>query len=289
MIAQIPVELETLLGRFGEPLFVIGGTPVTLASVISFAIILAITYGVSKMLQRGLHRVYRQRGVEEGVEYALNRLLHYAILAFGFVWALDNLGVSITGFAALGAILGVGIGFGLQNIAQNFVSGLILLLERPVKRGDFVVVGDTRGTVRAIHMRATVITTLDNVDILVPNGQLITESVVNQTFDTRRVRMRVEVGVAYGSDTDQVRKVLERVAREHSNVLDSPPPTVRFENFGDSSLDFALLAWVADPLQQPQVASDLRFAIDNAFREAGIEIPFPQRDLHIKTSDVEFS
>ncbi|HEV2129462.1 MAG TPA: mechanosensitive ion channel domain-containing protein [Longimicrobiaceae bacterium] len=283
MIAQIPTQMETVLGRFGQPLFLIGGTPVTIASVISFLLILLIAFTLSKMLQRGLSRVYRRRSLEEGVQYALNRLLHYAILGFGIFVALDNLGISITALAGLGAILAVGIGFGLQNIAQNFVSGLILLLERPVKKGDFVEVGGTRGTVRQIHARATVITTLDNVDILVPNGQFITETVVNQTFDNRRVRVRVNVGVAYGSDTDKVRRALERVAREHPRVLDSPAPIVRFEDFGDSSLDFSLLVWLADPVQQPQTSSDLRFAIDRVFREEEIEIPFPQRDLHLRS------
>ncbi|CAN5749477.1 mechanosensitive ion channel [soil metagenome] len=283
MIAQIPVQMDTLLGRFGQPLFLIGGTPVTIASVISFLIILMVAFMISKALQRGLGRIYRQRGLEEGVQYALNRLLHYMVIAFGLFLALDNLGIQMTALAGLGAILAVGIGFGLQNIAQNFVSGLILLLERPVKRGDFVVVGETSGTVRAIHARATIITTLDNVDILVPNGQFITETVVNQTLDNRRVRVRVNVGVAYGSDTEKVRQVLERVAGKHPNVLKDPRPVVRFEDFGDSSLDFSVRVWLADPLQQPQTTSDLRFAIDRAFREEEIEIPFPQRDLHLRS------
>jgi small-conductance mechanosensitive channel len=283
MLAQATFEVEPLLGRFAQPLFLIGGTPITVASIASFVIILAITYGISKALQRGLGRMYRRRGLEEGVQYALNRLLHYAILGFGIFLALDNLGISVTALAGLGAILAVGIGFGLQNIAQNFVSGLILLLERPVKKGDFVEVGDTRGTVREIHARATVITTLDNVDILVPNGQFITEPVINSTFDSRRVRVRVDVGVAYGSNTDLVRRALEEVAAKHPAVLEQPPPMVRFQDFGDSSLDFSLLVWLDDPLVEPQIASDLRFAIDRVFREQKIEIPFPQRDLHLKS------
>jgi small-conductance mechanosensitive channel len=269
--------------RVESELFRIGETPVTIASLVSFFVFLALAWLVSRLLQRALGRMYRRRQVEEGVQYALNRLLHYGILALGFFLALDNLGISITGLAALGAIVGVGIGFGLQNIAQNFVSGLILLLERPVKKGDFVEVGDTRGTVREIHARATVITTLDNVDILVPNGQFITEPVINSTFGSRQVRVGVKVGVAYGSDTGRVREVLERVAREHPSVLREPPPLVRFDDFGESSLDFTLLVWLDNPHGESLIASDLRFAIDQRFREAGIEIPFPQRDLHLKS------
>jgi small-conductance mechanosensitive channel len=274
--------LQQNLG-FDTALFVIGGTAVTLASIVSFVVFLTLAFLLSALLQRGLHGVYSRRGIEEGVQYALNRLLHYAIVALGLFLALDNLGISITALAGLGAILAVGIGFGLQNIAQNFVSGLILLLERPVKKGDFVVVGDTRGTIREIRARATVVTTLDNVDILVPNGQLITETVINQTFDNRNLRIRVNVGVAYGSDTELVRRTLERVAGENPMVAKEPPASVQFVDFGDSSLDFVLLCWISEPALQVRVASDLRFAIDRAFREEGIEIPFPQRDLHLKS------
>jgi small-conductance mechanosensitive channel len=281
--------MQELAGRlppglgFDTSLFYLGGTPVTLASVASFLIFVLLAFVLSSTLQRALRRVYHRRSIDEGVQYALSRLLHYFIVGIGIFLALDNLGISVTALAGLGAILAVGIGFGLQNITQNFVSGLILLLERPVKKGDFVEVGETRGTVRSIHARATVVTTLDNVDILVPNGQLITEAVVNQTFDDRRVRLQVSVGVAYGTDTKLVRTVLERVAIDHPQVLTEPPARVLFNDFGESSLDFLLQGWIPDPILLNVVASDLRFAIDDAFREAGIEIPFPQRDLHVRS------
>jgi small-conductance mechanosensitive channel len=288
-IEQLPERVEEIPGfarvleEFDRVLFRLGDEAVTLASLVSFFIFVLLAFLVSGLLQRALRRVYSRRGIDEGVQYALNRLLHYAVLALGVMLALDNLGISITALAGLGAILAVGIGFGLQNIAQNFVSGLILLLERPVKKGDFVEVGATKGTVREIHARATVVTTVDNVDILVPNGQFITETVVNQTFATRTIRIRVDVGVAYGSDTDLVRRILERVASGHEAILPEPKPKVWFTNFGESSLDFSLLAWINEPILQPQISSDLRFAIDAAFREAGVEIPFPQRDLHIRS------
>jgi potassium-dependent mechanosensitive channel len=287
ILQQFAQTVEPLPG-FDRVLFRVGGTDVTLASLISFFVFVVLAFVVSSLLQRTLKRVYSRRGIDEGVQYALNRLLHYAVLAIGIFLALDNLGISVTALAGLGAILAVGIGFGLQNIAQNFVSGLILLLERPVKRGDFVEVGTSKGTVREIRARATVVTTVDNVDILVPNGQFITEPVVNQTYATRRIRIRVDVGVAYGSDTDLVRRTLERVAEEHALVLADPAPKVWFTSFGESSLDFSLLVWIDEPILQPQISSDLRFAIDQAFRAASVEIPFPQRDLHIRTSNVEF-
>ena len=281
-LQDLATRIDPIPG-FDRGLFRIGGTDVTVASLVSFFVFLLLAFVASALIQRGLRRVYTRRSIETGVQYALNRLVHYVIIGVGVFLALENLGISLTALAGLGAILAVGIGFGLQNITQNFVSGLILLMERPVKKGDFVEVGEVRGTVREIHARATLITTLDNVDVLVPNGDLITQQVVNQTFDDRRIRTRVEVGVAYGSDTELVRRVLERVAAEHESVLADPAPRVWFGAFGDSSLDFALLVWVPEALVQGQIASDLRFAIDRAFREEGIQIPFPQRDLHLKS------
>lgn len=277
-------HLDLIRTRFDEPLFVLGGTAVTVASVASFVVFVLAAYAASWLLRRSLHRVYRRRALDEGVQHALDRLLHYGVVALGAFVALENLGVSITALAGLGAVLAVGIGFGLQNIAQNFVSGLILLLERPVKKGDFVQVGEVRGTVRDIRARATVVTTLDNVDIIVPNGQFITESVTNETYGDRRVRVRITVGVAYGSDTARVRDVLLRVARSSPGVLDDPAPLVLFKDFGESSLDFELLAWLADPREENPAASDIRFAVDQAFRAEAIEIPFPQRDLHVRSA-----
>jgi small-conductance mechanosensitive channel len=288
MIQDIGERVSPIFG-IDRPLFFLGGSAVTLASLISFVVFLLVAFTLSALLQRAMGRVYHSRGVEEGVQYALNRLLHYAVLVVGGFLALDNLGISVTALAGLGAVLAIGIGFGLQNIAQNFVSGLILLLERPVKKGDLVEVGMTRGVVRSIHARATIVTTFDNVDIIVPNGDLITQQVVNQTFGSRSLRIRVEVGVAYGSDTALVRDTLERIAAAHPEVLREPAPVVLFSAFGESSLDFAVLAWVSDPIRQARIASDLRFAIDEAFRAAHIEIPFPQRDLHIRSSDVELN
>jgi small-conductance mechanosensitive channel len=276
-------SLDLIRTRFDEPLFVLGGTAVTVASVVSFVVFVLAAYAASWLLRRSLHRVYRRRALDEGVQHALDRLLHYAVVALGAFVALENLGVSITALAGVGAILAVGIGFGLQNIAQNFVSGLILLLERPVKKGDFVEVGDVRGTVRDIRARATVVTTLDNVDIIVPNGQFITEAVTNETYGDRRVRVRIKVGVAYGSDTARVRDVLLQVAQSSPQVLADPPPQVLFKDFGESSLDFELLAWLSDPREENPAASDIRFAVDQAFRAEGIEIPFPQRDVHVRS------
>jgi len=286
VFTQIQAPFAPILEPLSQPIFHVGGSPVTLMSVVMVVLILLVTFVISGLVRRVSKRAFKRRGVEEGVVYAVNRLIHYGILALGLFLALDNIGINLTGLAAFGAIIGVGIGFGLQNIAQNFVSGLILLLERPVKRGDFVLVGQDsgiRGTVQDIRARATVVTTLDNVDILVPNSQFINEQVVNQTYGDRRLRGQVRVGVAYGSDTEKVRDILLRIASEHPEVHEDPPPTVRFLDFGDSSLDFVVYFMIGNPRRVVPIESDLRFSIDKAFRGAGVEIPFPQRDLHIRS------
>ena len=280
---QTRLDFTVIRARFDEPLFVVGGTTVTVASIVSFVVFLLAAYVASWLLRRSLLRVYRRRSLDEGVQHALDRLLHYAVVALGAFLALENLGVSITALAGLGAVLAVGLGFGLQSITQNFVSGLILLLERPVKKGDFVEVGEVQGTVRDIRARATLVTTLDNVDIIVPNGQFITEPVTNDTYGDRRMRVRIKVRAAYGSDTERVRDALLRVAAAHPEVLADPAPQVLFRDFGESALEFELLAWLADPRDENAVGSDLRFAIDRTFREEGIQIPLPQRDLHLRS------
>ena len=180
----------------------------------------------------------------------------------------------------------VGIGFGLQNIAQNFISGLIILIERPIKVGDVVQVGGVSGRVIDIQARSTLIQTRDDVSILVPNSQFISEQVVNESFRGDIIRYTIKVGVAYGTDTKLVQETLLQVAKEHSLVLKDPAPTVLFEDFGDSSLNFELLVWLEDLWTYRRTLSELRFEIDQKFRERNIEIPFPHRDLHIKSSQV---
>ena len=168
-------------------------------------------------------------------------------------------------------------------MAQNWVSGLTLLIERPVQRGDFVIVGDTVGVVEAITMRATRIMTRDKVAIIVPNSDFVTGKVVNMTQPDRMYRLRIPVGVAYGSDTAKVKECLLQVASENDDVLEDPAPQVFFVDFGNSSLDFELGVWLNQPAREPDIASALRFRIDAIFRESGVEIPFPQRDLHIRS------
>jgi len=270
-----PINLHT-------ELFHLSGTPVTLEAIIALVASMGIAVIVGQWVKRLAKRFLSRRG-DEGSAYAVARIAQYVVVFAIVAVGLDNFGISLKSIAALGAFLSVGVGFGMQNIVQNFVSGLILLIESPVKQGDVVRTGNTVGIVDEIAMRATRISTRDGVAIIVPNSDLITGRVVNLSAPTSVYRARVAVGAAYGSDTALVKETLLAVARRDARVLADHPPEVYFRDFADSALSFELCVWLDDPFSDEVVTSDLRFAIDAAFREAGIEIPFPQRDLHIKT------
>ncbi len=273
-------QLDAILHRV---LLRLSGTEVTPLSLLIFLGTVALAVVLGQLARRAVSRFFLRRGgsAQEGMAYALGRILQYLVVTLGVMMALDTVGFSIKSLAAAGAVVAVGIGFGLQNIAQNFASGIILLIERPVQKGDFINVGDTVGTVEDIAMRATRILTRDGVQIIVPNSELVSGRVVNRSAPTTRSRVRVTVGVAYGSDTERVRRTLLAVAAGDTRVLREPTPTVFFKEFGDSALIFDLAVWIDTPQLEFVITSDLRFAIDRAFREAELVIAFPQRDLHL--------
>jgi small-conductance mechanosensitive channel len=221
------------------------------------------------------------QGLEHGVKFAVKTLIHYSLILVGFLVAISVAGIDMSKFAILAGALGVGIGFGLQNIVNNFISGLILLFERPIKIGDTVTIDDQWGTITRIGLRSTVVETIDRAELIVPNSELVSQKVTNWTFTTHVSRVVITVGVAYGTPLEGVLEILLRVAREQGAILDEPPPTAIFTGFGDSSINFELRAWIADINQRPFVRSELGLAIDREFRAAGIVIPFPQRDLHL--------
>lgn len=263
-------------------LFTVGETHITPLTLLLFFLTIAVAAALGRLLRRFATRMIARKGAaSEGAAYAVGRIAQYLVLLAGVMLALDNVGVDMTTLTALGAVISVGIGFGLQNITQNFVSGIILLIERPVQKGDYVHIGDTEGTVADIEMRATRVITRDGISVLVPNSKLISDEVRNLSAPNPQNRLHVSVGVAYGSDTKLVRDALLEVAMGDGRVRKDPKPAVAFTDFGDSSLDFELRVWLDDPHVRPQVASDLRFAIDASFRTRGITIPFPQRDLHL--------
>jgi small-conductance mechanosensitive channel len=229
--------------------------------------------------------VFPRRQMDRGVRDSIKKLLHYAILAFGVLMALSLAGIELKNFAVLAGALGIGIGFGLQNIVNNFVSGLILLFERPIKIGDMVVLDNEWGTVRKIGLRSTTVETFDQSELIVPNSILVSEKVTNWTLSNEQCRIVVPVGVAYGSDVEKVLRILYDAAQTHPDVLDTPPPSAIFTAFGASSLDFELRVWAKSVTHRLLIKNDLLLYIERRFREAEIEIPFPQRDLHLRSVD----
>ena len=263
-----------------EELFRISNTPVSLLSLILFAAGVVVTLLLARGLRSGVTRfLTKGSGTPTGMAYAMGRIAQYAVGTGGVLVCLDTLGLDLGTLAAFGAVMSVGIGFGLQTITHNFISGIILLIERPVQKGDFVVVGDVVGTVTEIEMRATKVVSRDGVAMIVPNSEFISARVVNQSHPTSRKRVQIRIGVAYGSDTSLVRDTLIAIALEHPKVLHDPPPVVFFRSFGESTLDFDLAVWLDHPEPEPVVTSDVRFAIDRVFREKEIRIPFPQREV----------
>jgi len=199
-------------------------------------------------------------------------------------------GIDLGSLALVAGAIGVGLGFGLQNILSNFISGLILLAERPIAIGDRVEVDGVAGRVRQINLRSTTVVTSDNISIIVPNSAFITSKVVNWSHGDPKVRLRLPVGVAYGTDPDRLKRVLLAVADAHPKALKDPAPTVLFEAFGDSALNFELAVWTAEMLATPRrFRSELNFAVEKALRENDIEIPFPQRDLHLRSGTLRVS
>jgi small-conductance mechanosensitive channel len=218
-----------------------------------------------------------------GVPQTISRLSRYAVIVFGLVVAVTAAGIDFTKVAILVGGLGVGIGFGLQNVVNNFVSGLILLFERPIRAGDILEVGATSGTVEEIGMRATTVRNWQGAELIIPNANLISSDVVNWTLKHDQRRIEIPVGVAYGSSPEVVAQLLVEVAVKHPEVHADPEPCCLFMAFGDSSLDFELRAW-ATATSVLRIASELRFGIVDKLDETGIEIPFPQRDLHLRSA-----
>ncbi|MDA9982317.1 mechanosensitive ion channel, partial [Gammaproteobacteria bacterium] len=238
---------------------------------------------VVKLLQGFLSkRILVQTRLDVGVRDAVTAGVGYAGVVIAVLVALSLMGLEFGEIAIVFGALSIGIGFGLQGIVNNFISGLVLLVQRPIKAGDWIVVGQNQGYVKRVSVISTMITTFDNATVIVPNSQLMTTEVINWSHGSRLGRVKVPVGVSYATDPEQVRTILLECAEENSTVLSRPAPQVRFMAFGESSLDFELRVYIRDIDYTLVVASELRFAIKKALDEAGIEIPFPQRDLHVK-------
>ncbi len=277
-----------ILGWMRQALFGfdIGGVHISVTAIIAALLLFAAGYIAAKFFQTWLDgSILRQAGLEPGLRDSIRTGVGYLGIALAALLAVSYLGLDFSNLAIVAGALSVGVGFGLQSIVNNFVSGLILLAERPVKIGDWIIVGGQEGIVRKISVRSTEIETFDRANLIIPNSMLITDMVKNWTLHNATGRMPIPVGVHYDSDPEKVRDVLLDVAQQHPQVLSNPAPFVFFEDFASSSLNFILFVYLANVNRSFSVRTDLRIAILKAFRANGIEIPYPQTDVHLRDLD----
>lgn len=276
------VKLNELLNVV---IFDIKGSDFTLLTLLFIIISSILLVFLSKRLSKLLVRKVLNRYIKDtGVSDSIGTIFRYSVIVIGFITIFQSAGFDLSTLGLLAGALGVGIGFGLQNVTNNFISGIIILFERPIKVGDRIEVGDINGDVYSISMRSTTVITNDNISVIVPNSEFINSQVINWSHNDRRVRFKFPLGVSYNEDPEKVRKLVLEVAKEHPGVLNEPAADLWFEGYGDSSLDFNLTVWTSDFIQRPGVLkSQLYYAIFKKFGEHKIEIPFPQRDIHLKS------
>jgi small-conductance mechanosensitive channel len=261
-----------------------GSLTISLGHLAAFGVTVAAAFLLSRVLRFLLEEdVYPRVALGRGVPYAISSLLHYVILFGGFVLAVFAMGVDLTRVTILAGAFGVGIGFGLQNVVNNFVSGLIMLFERPMKVGDTVQVADVIGSVQRIGIRSSTLRTYEGAEVVVPNATLISDRLTNWTLSNTRRRVDLKLGVAYGTDPHKMIELLLSVARGHRDVLAYPPPAALFLGFGENSLDFELRCWTESFDDWVEIRSQLALEVHRQLGDAGIEVPFPQRVLHVKT------
>lgn len=287
MITRLPLPLAAALEslRWLEyPLIRFGETEVTVLALAKIGFWIMAVLGANALLRHfAVRRVLLRTRFDPGLQFAIAKIFGYTFVALGFYVALIVNGVNLSSLAVVFGALGIGIGFGLQNIVANFVSGLVLLAERPVSIGDRIEVAGVAGNVTKINLRSTVVVTNDNITIIVPNSELTSNPITNWSYGDPKVRVRLPIGVAYGTDVEKLRLTLLGVAAANPQVLKTPEATVYFDSFGDSALNFELAVWTDTMSRSPRrFRSDLNFAIERTLREAGIEIPFPQRVVHLR-------
>ncbi len=287
-LAAIVFFTVTAINAAGIPLAWNAALPaikLSLVQMFLLVVLLIAVFWISSRTKRFLfNRLLAQSGLDRSLQYAIAQVVSNIVLVVGIFIVIENTGIHLAALAVFAGALGVGLGFGLQNIASNFISGLVILAERPITIGDRVEVAGIAGQVEHIRARSTVIRTNDNIMMIVPNTKFIDSPVTNWTYGDRRVRFRIPVSVAYGSDIAKVRDTLLAVAGENLHTLKEPAPSAFLENFGENAIEFKLVVWSSEMSARPsRYRSDINFAIAAKFREAGIEMPFPQRDLHIRS------
>lgn len=266
------------------PLLTVGEFSVRLWSVLYLVVLVVLLVWVSGLLRRITVRALRRTGrADVAAAESVGTILRYAVVVLGTLMIVQSAGIDLTTLNVLAGAVGIGIGFGLQNIASNFISGIILLIGRPIRLGDRIEVAGVEGDVVELGARATTVITNDNIALIVPNSLFVSEIVVNWSLTDRRIRFKIPVGVAYGSDVKLVEKSLLQVATDDPDVLADPAPSVRFVEFGDSAIKLELLAWTDSLIHRKgMLVSRLNFGIYAAFTRDGIEVPFPQRVVHLR-------
>ena len=270
---------------FTVQLFSIGNTSITLFLIFYLLIFALLLLFICKKLEKILvNTILKKYGLEYGTSKSIGAIFYYFLLTIGVFTIIQSSGIDLTGIGFIAGALGIGIGFGLQNATNNFISGIIILFERPIKEGDRVEVGNVCGNVVKISTRSTTVLTNDNISIIVPNSEFINSKVINWSHNDRSIRFQYPVGVAYKENPAIVRKLLLEVAEGNNGVLKKPSPKVLFEEFGDSGLNFNLSVWTSKYIDKPEfLKSELYFAIFKKFADHNIEIPYPTRNLNLKS------
>lgn len=283
---------EIIINSFTAPIFSLGNNQYSVLHLLALACLLfALEIGTKTITNLVKTRILRLTVANRGTREIIAAVIRYSLLFLGGLILLQIWGIDLSSLALLASALGIGIGLGLQDIAKDISSGLVLLFERPIQVGDFVQVGTFEGTIESIGSRSTVIRTLDHISIIVPNSRFLSDEIINWSHHNPVSRLHLPVGVAYGSDVEQVRSALLEVAQTSAKVLSSPAPQVFFKGFGNNSLDLELLIWTGEPSKHIALKSELYFAIEAKFRQFEIQVPFPQRDLHLRTGNlpIDFS
>ncbi|HSG88800.1 MAG TPA: mechanosensitive ion channel domain-containing protein [Pseudomonadales bacterium] len=264
-------------------LMTLSGQPISVADLLIIPTVLLAGYLIARLVAAQIGRTLGNRGVSADVVHLVVRVFYVVAIAVLAITVLDMLRVPLTAFAFVSGAIAIGVGFGAQNIINNFISGWILMWERPIRIGDFLEVADAKGTVESINTRSTRIRRVDGVHMLIPNSALLENTVVNWTLVDDRMRSTLRIGVAYGSPVREVKRLMELAIDEHEDVLKDPARLIIFEDFGDNALIFDAYYWVQAHTEKDvrRIRSDLRFRLDDLFAEAGITIAFPQRDVHL--------
>ena len=281
---------QTIVNWFSVQLITVGDSAITIGTIIQVIVLSVLVIGVARLLRRWLKGLLMHyTGGDIGRREALASLAYYCSLAIGMVVVLQMVGIDLSTLGLIVGALGVGIGFGLQNIVNDFIGGIVLLLERPVEVGDRIELeGKLIGDVIEIGMRATSLRTLDNIAIIIPNSHFIHQQITNWSHTDNIVRYAIPVGVSYREDPIEVQRLLLEVAAEHPDVIKEPVPDVLLQEFGSSSLNFVLRVWMGQIQKAPLILiSEINFAISAKFREHNIEIPYPQRDLNVRSGVLE--